>query len=284
MKKLFQRLLIFFIGLPVLFVVIIFLPHFNHLAFNCIVTAISILGAVEFQNFLKQKNFPMSPKEAVVLGGIGPVMTTTAVCFNISLLIIPAVFILGALWVLVSRVFSSREKLEDCLVHCTAGFSALVYPGLFTAWIILLSLLPRPGIIIIVLLLITYLNDAGAWAAGIAFGKGNQGIVPASPNKSIAGFAGGLAGSVIVGLCALLWAPEAFGSPRLPGLAAGVVLGLVVGAAASLGDLGESALKRSAGLKDSGFIIPGRGGVLDSIDSLAAAAPVFYILYKVLFE
>jgi phosphatidate cytidylyltransferase len=150
-------------------------------------------------------------------------------------------------------------------------------------WIIPLSLLPRPEMVILVFLLITYLNDAAAWAAGMGFGKGNQGIIPVSPHKSIAGFAGGLASSVIIGIGAAGLLPEAFSSSRLPSLPAGALLGLVVGAASTLGDLGESALKRSAGLKDSGTVIPGRGGMLDSIDSLAVAAPVYYILYRILF-
>ena len=65
--------------------------------------------------------------------------------------------------------------------------------------------------------------------------------------------------------------------------AAGLILGFTTGLAVILGDLGESVLKRSAGLKDSGVLIPGRGGILDSIDSVALAAPVFYIGYKLLF-
>jgi phosphatidate cytidylyltransferase len=283
MKQFFQRLVIFFAGLPFLIAIILFLPRFNHLIFNCLVAAVSILGAMEFQNCLKQKNIYISPPEAAVLGGLGPVAAVGAVCFNLSFLIVPGALVCGALWVLVSRVFSSGEKLDACVNRGAAGFSLLVYPGCFMAWIIPLSLLPGPEQIISVLLLMCYLNDSAAWAAGIFLGKGNRGIIPASPNKSIAGFAGGLLASVIIGIAAVCWIPGAFNSPRMPGLPAGVILGLMTGAAAALGDLGESALKRSAGLKDSGFIIPGRGGVLDSIDSLAVAAPVYYILYRLLF-
>jgi phosphatidate cytidylyltransferase len=283
MKKLFQRLLIFFIGLPTLIFIVLLLPYFNHLAFNCVVITVSILGAMEFQNFLKQKKIYISLPEAAVLGGLGPVSAAGAVCFKFSFFIIPAALVLGVLWLLVSRVFSSGEELDVCVSRGAAGFSVLVYPGCLMAWLIPLSLLPRPDILILVCLLMTYLNDAAAWAAGIGFGKGNRGIIPVSPNKSIAGFAGGLLSSVAIGAIAVCAVPGAFSSPRMPDLPAGMVLGIMTGAASALGDLGESALKRSAGLKDSGFIIPGRGGILDSIDSLAAAAPVYYIFYRLLF-
>jgi phosphatidate cytidylyltransferase len=283
MKQLFKRLIIFFTGLPILIAIVLFLPQFNHFAFNCVVITVSILGAMEFQNFLRQKNMPISPAEAAVLGGISPVAVAGAVCFNFGVLIVPAALILGASWLLVSRVFSSGETLDAAVSRGAAGFSVLVYPGSFMAWIIPLSLLPGSKALILVFLLMCYLNDAAAWAAGIGLGKGNRGIVPASPNKSVAGFAGGLLASVAIGVIAARWVPDVFNAPRMPGLLAGAVLGLMTGVAATLGDLGESALKRSAGLKDSGVIIPGRGGILDSIDSLAAAAPVYYILYRLLF-
>jgi phosphatidate cytidylyltransferase len=283
MKQLSKRLIVFFTGLPLLIVIVLFLPQFNHFAFNCVVITVSILGAMEFQNFLRQKNMAISPAEAAILGGLSPVAVAGAVCFNLSFLIVPAALVLGALWLLVSRVFSSGEKLDAAVSRSAAGFSVLAYPGSFMAWIIPLSLLPGSNMIVLIFLLMCYLNDAAAWAAGIAFGKGNRGIVPVSPNKSVAGFAGGLLASVVIGVLAARWIPGAFNSPRMPGIPAGAVLGFMTGAAATLGDLGESALKRSAGLKDSGFIIPGRGGILDSIDSLAAAAPVYYILYRVLF-
>jgi phosphatidate cytidylyltransferase len=284
MKQLFQRLLIFFLGLPVLLSIVLLLPYFNHLAFNCVVITVSILGAMEFQNFLKQKKIYISLPEAAILGGVGPMTAAGAVCFKFSFFIIPAALVLGVLWLLVSRVFSSGEELETCVSRGAAGFSVLIYPGCLMVWLIPLSLLPRPDILILLCLLMTYLNDSAAWAAGIAFGKGNRGIITVSPNKSAAGFAGGLLASVGIGVIVARLVPGAFSSPRMPDLPAVVILGIMTGAAAALGDLGESAFKRSAGLKDSGFIIPGRGGILDSIDSLAAAAPVYYILYRLLFS
>jgi phosphatidate cytidylyltransferase len=283
MKQIFKRLIIFFTALPILIAIVLFLPQFNHFAFNCVVITVSILGAMEFQNFLRQKNMIISPVEAAVLGGLSPVAVAGAVCFNADFFIVPAALILGALWMLFSRIFSSGEKLDASVSRTAAGFSVLIYPGSFMAWMIPLSLLPDSPRIILIFLLMCYLNDAAAWAAGIVLGKGNRGIVPVSPNKSAAGFAGGLLTSVVIGVLAARWIPHVFNAPRVPGILAGAVLGLMTGAAAALGDLGESALKRSAGLKDSGFIIPGRGGILDSIDSLAAAAPVYYILYKLLF-
>jgi phosphatidate cytidylyltransferase len=69
----------------------------------------------------------------------------------------------------------------------------------------------------------------------------------------------------------------------MPSNSAGALLGFGAGIAAILGDLCESAIKRSADVKDSGSLILGRGGALDSIDSLALAAPVYYLLYQVLF-
>jgi phosphatidate cytidylyltransferase len=125
------------------------------------------------------------------------------------------------------------------------------------------------------------------------FGKSNKGIVAASPNKSIVGFVAGIASSVALGVAAAVYFPDAFrANPEIEGIlkakfspiSSGIILGLTTGIASTLGDLAESALKRSAGVKDSGNLMLGRGGVLDCIDSLSIAAPVFFIVYNVLFE
>jgi phosphatidate cytidylyltransferase len=133
--------------------------------------------------------------------------------------------------------------------------------------------------VILFFLLIVMANDSAAWAFGMLFGKGNRGLIPASPNKSIAGFIGGLVASVLVGMGASLFLKEAFQPQILSPALSGFIMGFFTGIAATAGDLGESALKRSAGVKDSGGLIPGRGGILDSIDSIALAAPVFYTIY-----
>ena len=283
MKKILQRLLIFFLGLPVLIVIVFFLPAYNHLCLNLLVIIFSILGALEFQNILRHKSLFVPPIEAAILGGLVPVLETAVISFGMDRFIVFAVFMAAASWLFVSRVFSARDKQDQFINRTAAGFYIMLYPGIFLAWIISMALFPEPGIVIIAFLLTVFLNDSAAWAAGMLFGKGNRGIIPASPNKSAAGFIGGILASVLTGVLCVLFFPQAFRG-AIPALPSGAILGLATGIAAVLGDLGESVLKRSAGIKDSGVIIPGRGGILDSIDSIALAAPVFYIAYKLLFS
>jgi phosphatidate cytidylyltransferase len=283
MKKMVQRLLVFFIGIPVLITILLCLPQFNHLAFNILVIAVSVIGAMEFQNILKQKGLEISIIEAAILGGLAPLTLTLTTSFGLHEEAFLMVFCLGAFWVLLSRVFSDREKFESYANRTAAGFSILMYPGFLMSWIVKLSSLKQSAVIILIYLLVSFLNDSFAWVAGMIFGKGNQGLVAVSPNKSIAGFIGGITASTLTGAAAIIIFPETFTSTVMPNLAAGALLGLAGGIAGTLGDLGESALKRSAGIKDSGFIIPGRGGILDSIDSLALTAPVYYMVFNLLF-
>ena len=284
MKKIFQRLTVFFIGLPALLALVLFLPHFNHLALNLVIIVFSILGALEFRNILNHKNLHISVPETVLLGAISPAAWTIVVTTGITgRTIVPGAFILGASWLLISGIFTTREKLDFYLGRITAGFAVMIYPGLFMAWVIQMTMFAEAGMVILIFFLMSLLNDAIAWATGVLFGKNNRGVFAASPNKSIAGFAGGLAASVMAGITAVILLPGIFTSGIMPSAAAGAILGLGAGMAATLGDLGESAIKRSAGVKDSGSLILGRGGALDSIDSVALAAPVYYMLYRILF-
>jgi len=284
MNKILQRLIVFFIGLPALLAIVLFLPHYNHLVLNLVIIAFSILGALEFRTILTHKNLHISVPETIALGGISPIAWTVVVTAGITgRNIVPGAFILGASWLLISGIFTSKEKLDSYIGRITAGFAVMIYPGLFMAWIVQMTSFREAGFVILVFFLVSLLNDAIAWLTGVLFGKSSRGFIAASPNKSLAGFAGGLAASVGAGIVAVIVLPGVFTSTVMPCIPAGAILGLGAGAAATLGDLGESAIKRSAGVKDSGSLILGRGGALDSLDSAALAAPVYYMLYRILF-
>jgi phosphatidate cytidylyltransferase len=259
------------------------LPQKNHVAVNITVILLSALGAVEFADMLRKKGPAVSPWEAGILGCLAPAAMTLMVSFGFGGQSISLALAAGASWLLISRIFTAADNFESVLSRVGSGFAVMIYPGLFLAWIVRMSLAPRSGMVILLFLLTIIANDSAAWAMGMLFGKGNRGIIPASPNKSAAGFIGGFAASILVGVGATRFAPETFPS-RFGGLLAGIILGFVTGLAGTLGDLGESAIKRSANITDSGTIIPGRGGILDTVDSIALAAPVYYGLYRLLFS
>jgi phosphatidate cytidylyltransferase len=288
MKKLLKRLLIFFIGVPVIFCVVLLLPHKNHLVLNLIVVIFSSFGAMELSVIISQKNLKISKIEAALLGALPPAAMFLIIAFDFKPVLLPALIAGSAGWLLVSGIFLSGRAMENFISRFAAGCTVLLYPGILLTWLVQLSQWgENSSYVILIFIAAIFASDGTAWLTGRLFGKGNQGIIPASPNKSIAGFIGGIIGSIIVGAGgALLW-PEAF-MPQRPSifgipLVAGALLGLVTGLAGILGDLGESAIKRSSGVKDSGNIIPGRGGVLDSIDSVILAAPVYYIAFRLLF-
>ena len=126
---------------------------------------------------------------------------------------------------------------------------------------------------ILLVILLVWSFDTGAYCLGIALGK-RKFLAHISPSKSYWGLFGGLVASTIVAVAGL-WA---LGRPA----AVGLVFGPIIGAVAQAGDLAESMLKRAAGAKDSGTLIPGHGGILDRVDSFLFAAPVAAIFVTAL--
>ena len=301
--KVVQRLCIFFIGVPAATSVIVFLPQYNHLAMNMVVVLFSSVGAVEFALMLKTKGFPVYTAEAAILGALAPLSATFIVAFGTNIQIAQALFVAGASWVLISEIFLNRQGRKQhtadplplngpaetpvdfsrVLSRLSAAFSVMIYPGLFLSWIITMSALEHSTIVIISFAFTVMANDSLAWVTGMLFGKNNKGIFSVSPNKSIAGYAGGMAGSIGVCIAMAHVFTGAFVPDQIARLPSAILLGLFSGITVILGDLAESAIKRSCGFKDSGDLFPGRGGVLDSTDSIALTAPLFYVLYRFFF-
>ena len=131
---------------------------------------------------------------------------------------------------------------------------------------------PRATLLLVATIVV---SDSGQYYTGRAFGR--RPLAPAiSPKKTIEGAVGGfVAGGVFLALAGGWWLPS------VP-LALRIALGVTVVALGIVGDLFESMLKRSAGVKDSSALIPGHGGVLDRIDALLFAAPLYYLVLKYL--
>ena len=174
------------------------------------------------------------------------------------------------LTVLATLLWRLPENPKGYVRDVTAGVFATMYVPFLAAFAVLL-LRPDDGADrVVVFILLTVLSDIGGYAAGVLFGR--HPMAPkVSPKKSWEGFAGSALFSAAGGALAL---PLLLGGPAW----AGVVTGLCVMVVATLGDLGESMIKRDLGIKDMGSLLPGHGGVMDRLDSLLLAAPVSWLL------
>jgi len=284
-RKIIERLLVFFIGIPAVVAIVLLLPFYKNLTLNIVVIFFSGMGAVEFSSMLEKKLIKIPKVESFILGATAPLAITLNISFCLPEWIIPLMIMTGLGWTLMSRMFSRSTEIETIINKIICSFSLLVYPGFFMFWLIKMSSWEKPEAVLL-FLIIAFANDSAAWFFGTLFGKNNKGIIAVSPNKSIAGYIGGLFGSVIIAIGAVLFFPYQFFSvsdyTAIFHLA--IILALCTGITASLGDLAESAIKRSCGFVDSGKSMLGRGGVLDSIDSLAVAAPVYYLLFSYFFQ
>lgn len=162
-----------------------------------------------------------------------------------------------------SSVFWRTRVMRSLMGFLVLGFGWL-------AAVYLLSF-PRGGLLLVVMVAIVVSADVGAYFSGKAFGK-HKLALEVSPNKTWEGFWGGMAAAAALSI--LLWWMLPNQMSHLD-VSAVVAVTLSTAMASVVGDLTVSMVKRESGIKDSGSLLPGHGGILDRLDSLTAAAPVF---------
>jgi phosphatidate cytidylyltransferase len=179
-----------------------------------------------------------------------------------------AFYVVGLMFLFAWTYHLLRGPLTEAPTHAAHALTAVVFGGMGMTALSALRVRPEPegwGWVIAALV-ITWGNDTCAYFAGRFFGK-HKLYPEVSPNKTWEGFFGGMVGSV-VGMFVL----DAFFFPFLT-VADCIVVGIAGGLLGPTGDLAESMLKRAYGVKDSGKIMPGHGGLYDRVDALLFNAP-----------
>jgi len=272
MSKLIQRLLLFFLGTPLLIVIIMFLPMYNHIAWNSVMLLGSLAGASELHKILTKK-LNISLRKLPFAGAYLPIAAylemsgITFAGFTSFILIIVISIIMTR------EVFLNNQKdVDNVILRLLSSIIILIYPGLFMIYAIRISIFPEASYLIFLFLVLNFTNDSLAFVGGSLLGRHYTKLFFVSPNKSSIGYISGFVSTIVIGLVFRIIFPVAISFWQM------IILSSVSAISANAGDLIESAIKRSADIKDSGDLMPGRGGILDSIDSMLFSAPAYYFI------
>jgi phosphatidate cytidylyltransferase len=266
MSNLTQRVITSLIGAPL----VVGLTYLGGWFFGAFILLIGLLAQWELYKLTEA-------------GGAAPLKSLGLVIG--ALLIVRALFpfgvplaVVGLIAVLVVELYRRRE---DPVANLTATVFGVFYPALLVGYFVDLRVRGAEGmmgqegafLVTVVVIVAIWASDTFAYFAGRAFGK--HPLAPRiSPKKTIEGSVGGVLGAVLIVIAFKLALVPAL--PMSWGDAAAI--GVICGAVGQLGDLVESLLKRSVGVKDSGRYLPGHGGVLDRIDAMVVAIPLV-VLY-----
>ncbi len=266
-----QRILTAIVLIPLVLVVIFLSPRWPVLLMG-VVFVVSALALWEYLGL------------ADAMGAKTP-RITVLVCLGI---LMAAIFMrpdlmapfTGALALVLLIVCTFRSPVNRVLADTAGSVFGLIYIGLSMSTLYLLSTQDNGPSLLLFLFLAVWSGDVAALYIGRAFGK--RRLAPTlSPNKTWEGSIASVVGSVLVTLL-LIWVAQQLTAHNVealfyPGtIAHWIGLAVLVNVGAQLGDLVESAIKRGAGVKDSGHLLPGHGGMLDRIDALLLAAPLLW--------
>ncbi|MCN9242784.1 phosphatidate cytidylyltransferase [Streptomyces sp. RY43-2] len=226
-----------------------------------------VVGLWELTNRLEERKGIKAPLVPLAVGGAAMVVAGYVRGAE-------GAWVAMALTALAVLVWRMTEPPDGYLRDVTAGlFAAFYVPFLATFVSMMLTASDGPQRVLTFLLL-TVVSDTGAYAVGWRFGK-NKLAPRISPGKTREGLVGAVAFAMAAGALCMHFLVD--GGAWWQGL----LLGLAAAVSATLGDLGESMIKRDLGIKDMGTLLPGHGGIMDRLDSLLPTAPVVWLLLVV---
>lgn len=256
------------IAVPILFCIII---YGGEEAFAVLIIFASLAGMDEYNRMAFGRGYTLEKTETMIIA----LFILLAVFFaNLPLLL--AVLTFGVMTVLMLNLLRIRSQGLD-MTNAGRVILGVMYIPLLMAHFILIRRSESGILWVFFILVLAFAGDTAAYYIGRRFGK--RKLLPeVSPGKTVEGIFGLVAGSVVG--CLLF---KFLFFPMLPAVHA-VILGLVGSVVGQLGDLSESALKRVAGVKDSGTLLPGHGGILDRLDCLMFITPFVYYYQRYMIQ
>ena len=261
-----KRLISGLLFLPIFYLVAWVLPPEY---FTALVLSGVVVGQYEFYRMARARGYRPLSLLGIALGMLvlldfyHPLHPGAGVFFSVAASI---------LIILIVRLFSPRP-VEGAIEDVASTFLGVFYVAMLFAFQVVIRTGTDGKQWLVFLYFIIWASDIGAYSIGIPFGR-HRLYEKVSPKKSWEGLFGALAASAGMALICRVWFMPPVGKSEA------VVLALALAMIGTIGDLVESLFKRAAGVKDSGGLIPGHGGVLDRMDSMLFAAPVLYYYLK----
>lgn len=274
MSNFWQRILTAAVAVPILYAIF----RMGGVIYLLFIMALILIGQLEFQKLLRSRNYPEQKVSGIVFSLL------LALSAYLGYFYFMMAFTGALVLVLVFELRKAREG--EKVVRAGITLFGITYLGWLLGHAVLLRNigdikpvaefalnaqgLKDPGFFFIFFTVAcTFLNDTGAYFTGLRLGK--RKLAPdISPGKTVEGTIGGIIACILTGIIV----NYGFGSPLNSDWT--ILFSLLIAVSAVFGDLVESAIKRGAGIKDTGDIVPGHGGVLDRFDSLIFVFPVSY--------
>ena len=265
----------------VLVPIFLWVIYYGGWIYNAVVLALLTVALWEFVEIAGKVSLRSS--RLISLLSLWAIASVTGITIDKNWLLpcIVAILMAATIWHVIDYERGALYSLQDWAVSLIGP----IYIGVLGGHLLLLRTMPAGQWLTLTVLPVLWLSDTGAYIVGRRYGKRPLAF-RTSPHKTWEGLAGGIAfGATFGGMLVLLWQRVGGLSPDILEWYQGVVIGVLVSIVGLIGDLGISLIKRQAGIKDTGRIFPGHGGVLDRIDSwlLAGSASYYYIFLIALF-